>query len=530
MRLLRFDNAILNAWHRSRVSDTIADFGGLDQRLIAAENCFSVMENMSDNLYPAISTRPKRGAFEQTFTKPKGILYKNGLFYIDGTNAYYKGTQRFTVTDTDKKIIGMGAYIVVFPDGKIFNTADGTVENIKVSYTQSSSATIAPLSDGSAYTKITITGIGNTFKQGDAVTVSGCTNSNLNGTKIIASADTNYIVLVGQSTSTTTQASGIRIERKLPDMDYVVERDNRIWGCSSANHEIYSCKLGDPKNWYAYESGADMAYAVTVGSDGDFTGIAKYSNFCLFFKEATIHILRGNRPANYSLTEKALPGIKSGCDRSVQVIDEILYYVGIDGVYAFNGAVPEKISYNITDTISDAVSSTYKGKLYISCKLNNNQRIIVYDPKTRIWDVENDDVFKFADVSDGMLHYVDGSNRLTSIEGSRSETVEFNLESVDITNGSFDQKFVSKIRINLWMEADAELSTFIKYDDEPMWDRKTYIRSTHHKTFNVPIIPRRCGKYKIRLSGKGHVKILGMIKEVEMGSEMNGSIQRRNRQ
>lgn len=46
-----------------------------------------------------------------------------------------------------------------------------------------------------------------------------------------------------------TQTGEVRVERICPEMDFVVEKDNRLWGCSSADHETYCCKLGDPTNW-----------------------------------------------------------------------------------------------------------------------------------------------------------------------------------------------------------------------------------------------------------------------------------------
>lgn len=62
------------------------------------------------------------------------------------------------------------------------------------------------------------------------------------------------------------------MERRIPDMEFLTECDNRVWGCSSKENVIYSCKLGDPTNWYSYRGIAADSYAVTVGTDGAFTG------------------------------------------------------------------------------------------------------------------------------------------------------------------------------------------------------------------------------------------------------------------
>ena len=114
----------------NRASSITDRFLGVNQNMITSRGEWAAMKNMSDQHYPAISTRPARGTVEKTFENPKGIFYKNGLFYIDGTKAYYKDKEVFTVTDGDKKLVGIGAYICVFPDHIIFNTFTGTVDHM----------------------------------------------------------------------------------------------------------------------------------------------------------------------------------------------------------------------------------------------------------------------------------------------------------------------------------------------------------------------------------------------------------------
>lgn len=525
MRFSLIDASSIRSIEASRYTNSVTTFRGLNQNLAIGDGEWSDMKNMSDHLYPSIATRRPRGVSELTIASPKALMHKNGLFYIDGTKAYYKGTERFTVSDTDKLIVGMGAYIVVFPDGIMYNTFTNETEYMAASMNQSGTVTFAPLSKGSVYTKITATGIHNKFKKGDNVEISGCTNSSYNGTHIIIDAGTNFIVISGSLDTQFTQASGLKFERKIPSLDFVCERDNRLWGCSTENHEVYCCKVGDPKNWYSYETGADMAWAATVGSDGDFTACTKFSTYCLFFKENTVHILRGDKPSNFSLSEKALPGVRTGCSRSVLSINDTLYYVGRNGIYSFDGAIPQKISDNIKGDISDAVASQYESKYYLSCKLDGVQKLIVYDPKTHIFDIEDDTEFKFADYSDGMLWYIGRENSLAKIYGDKNEVIDWFLEADDLSVMSLDMKYVSKIKLNLWLKTNTEVNVSMKFDDDPMWYKKGYIRATKNKTYTIPVNPMRCTKYCIRIEGKGQAIIMGMSTQIEQGSELNGSLQ-----
>jgi hypothetical protein len=307
-------------------------------------------------------------------------------------------------------------------------------------------------------------------------------------------------------------------------MDFVCERDNRLWGCSSANHEVYCCKLGDPKNWYNYESEANNAWAATVGSDGDFTGVSKYGTYLIFFKEQSFHILRGEKPSNFSLLEKDQPGVRTGCDKSIITIQQTLYYVGNDGVYQYTGSIPQKISRNITQEIKDAVACQFENKLFLSCKLGGIQKLLVYDPETSIWDIEDDTAFQFAEYSGGKLHYVGSDNKLREIYGDETQDIDWYLESGDLNGGSIDQKYVARIKLNLWLPVGSEFHIFIKYDDGPMWERKGMIRCTKNKTYTFTFNPKRCAKYRLRFEGKGQMKLLGMSQEIEKGSEVNGNI------
>ena len=670
----------------------VGAFKGLNENLVNGTNEFASMKNMSDRFYPAIATRAPRGTTLRSFTTPNGLFYKNHLFYVDGTTCYYDGTavSGLTVTNGRKQIVGMGAYICIFPDKKIFNTATGEVTTIETSYTQSGTITFKELSTDSVFTKISATniqnfvkqydgveiagvnddsfkldggpvtktiteigsgyivvtasiqntftgdceilassssmringdgiqdkfkandevkvigcidtalnvkdakvtskgtgyivvnkafpakthtqsgtmtfepyysgsdktkisggGLGTKFSEGDVVTIAGCSSSAYNTSKTVLQAGTNYILVDGtlsasftQASGITitrtkykaddiivkrtafTQASGITIKRKCQDMDFVCEHNNRLWGCNSLTHEVYASKLGDPTNWNCYEGLSTDSYTVTVGSDGDFTGCISHSGYVLFFKENSIHVMFGAKPANFQLNSKNMPGVRKGCEDSLQVVAETLYYVGRNGVYAYDGAVPLKISQGITEEITDARASQQDGLYYLSCLKGGQQTLLTYDPKYQIWDVEDDAKFKFATYGDGALYYIDAENKLTTITGESDETIWWSMESGDLTESALDQKYISKAQFNFLLEAGAEANIYFRYDDDPLWEKKGTIYSTKRNTYTLPIIARRCNRFRWKIEGKGQMKLFAMAINVEGGSEQNGSIQ-----
>lgn len=543
----------LNRANRARLKVT-GTFGGWNANLVVQDNEFADMMNMSDRFYPAIGTREPRG--EQLYTVPNyhGLIHKNGLFWVSGGTAYYNNTQVGTLEDSDKQLVGMGAYIVVWPDKKVYNTADGTWTNVEKTYS-ASQVTLAPFSKDSAFTCIYASGIADAFEQYDAVTITGFTGdyADLNATKVIQDKGTDisrgqYIVVtyaatmpvdtdataadaveaaeIGRTPRTIYQDSvtitmTLGLSRTAPDMDFICESGNRIWGCSSDTHEIYASKLGDPTNWNSFEGIATDSYASTVGTDGNFTGCIGHLGNVLFFKERTIHRLIGTKPANFQLTSAGVAGVRAGCERSLQIINETLYYVGRDGIYSYDGSVPYSISNNFGEVrLQDAVSCQYKSRLYLSASDGDQYRLYVFDPQTQIWMIEDGARFMYAAYGDGNLYYITPGGTLTTIAADGEFEQEWHLESGDIREMSISNKYISKLLFNVWLSRGSVMNVYIKWDDGPLWEHKGQISSEFNRTYTLPIIPKRCNKFRYRLEGKGTFKLLALGRYIEDGSEV----------
>ena len=498
----------------------IGTFKGLNKNLVVSGNEFSDMKNISPRFYPAIGTRLPRGEILDTITNANGLYHKNGLFWISGTQAFYKGNQVGTVTAGQKQLAGMGAYIIIFPDKIAFNTYSGSWNQMAVNFTPSGNITFAPLTEGSAFTKITATGIHQQFNKNDGVQISGCSDAQFNTTKIITEIGTNYIVVTGAITTSFTN-TGIRFSRNVPDMDFICEANNRLWGCSSAAHEIYGSKLGDPLNFNCFEGISTDSYAASIGTDGDFTGICSHLGYVLFFKENAIHKMFGNKPSSFQLNSYNMPGVMAGCDRSVKVVDETLYFVGRNGVYAYDGSTPICISKCFGDMrLSDAIASQQNSKYYVSANDGSGYRMYVYDTKNDIWDIEDELRFRQECYGDGTLYYIDTDGNLSTITGDREEDLEWFLESGDIVDETIEHKYISKLEFNFWLDRKSAVNVYVKWDDEKIWERKGTISTEWNRTYTLPIIPQRCQKFRFRLEGKGAFKLLGIGRYIEGGSEV----------
>lgn len=421
--------------------------------------------------------------------------------------------------------------------------------------------------EGSNLTRIYADDLGDSFSTGDVVTISNAVKTNdddedvyesiYNGSFEVKQAGTNFIMIevstdrkriqpkpeTGQTglsivrtsfvqsgvtvkrKSMTITGTYVQVRRKSPDMDFVCEHGNRLWGCSSANHEIYACKLGDPTNWSCYEGISTDSYTVTVGSDGDFTGCASHMGYVLFFKEQSISVMYGDKPSNYQLSTRQMPGVRAGCEKSLCVVNETLYYVGRNGVYQYDGAAPKKISDNILSDLSAAVAGHQDGKYYLSCQKDGAWTLLVYDPRYQIWDAEDNTLFQFTTNYEGKLYIITWTGILKTITGDDTTLFEWSIESGDLRENRLEQKWISKALFNLWLDVGSEANIYFQFDEDPLWHRAYTVHSVVGKTYNIPIVPQRCSRFRWKIEGRGQAKLLAMGITVEGGSEINGSIQ-----
>lgn len=571
----------LDDYSSNKKREMISEFRGYNHGSRIPNNEFWDMNNVCGDAYPLIKPRKKR-ALVRTFAKPNGLYAHEKLCWIDGTDFFYDGVKRGTVEDSPKQLVGMGAYILIFPDKKFYNTNTGEFGSMtnKTTASGSVSATLCRL-DGTAYSnytvsatapanptdgalwidtsetphvlkqystsygmwssvattyvKITASGIGEGFAEYDGVTISGMQNSALNGEFVLYGAGNDYVIVTAIIDAVATQTGGLVIERKVPDMDYVTESNNRLWGCSSENHEIYACALGDPKNWSRYLGIATDSYAVTVGTPGEFTGCITHLGYVLFFKEDVIHKIYGNKPSNFQLSDTICRGVQKGSEKSLVIVNETLYYKARQDVCAYNSALPASISEQFGDVqYRDAVAGASGSKYYISMRDHTGTpAIFVYDEVRGMWHKEDEVHATYFAALGAELYFINKSdNGLYSVGGSMEaaytddtavieQPFEWFLQTGDIGLDSPDNKYISKMQFRMEVGEKSLVRIQVQYDQElEEWEEVYRMNFTRKRSFTVPILPRRCDTMRLRISGYGDFLLYSITKTIEQGSDL----------
>lgn len=525
----------------------VSQFAGINENIIISDSEFSSLMNISLEDFPIIKSCDRK---TKIYDNENIVIetYKNGMVRLiksvfknqfslgfeyshktegGGRETIYKDIDYSSKT----RLIEMGAYIVIFPQKLVFNTHTKEMKAMEKTVVTTRNCTFEPTIRSirtSSFTKIISDELD--FNRYDSVEISGCNDNSFNTTKVILEKGSNYIIVTGLISASFTQGAGLTLKRKVPDMDYVCCHNNRLFGCSSKNHEIYASRLGDPFNFNNFEGISTDSYVASVGTNGDFTACVSYLGSVYFFKENTIHKLFGDKPSNFAIKDYEQKGVIKGADTSLAVIKDTLYYKGREGIYAYDGVTPTLISKNIKNWKFENFACKYKDRYYIGLSKEDKRCMGAYYPEIRSWSIE-DIAMNFAYVDednsfgiyDGKSMYELGDFNL-STDGEKKQHIDngfkWYLESGDLLENSLNEKYMSKLAFYFSLELGSLVHIYLKYDDEAVWQKVGSLYGRGKKISSIPINLRRHSKVRYRLEGKNEFKLMAIEKYIEEGSEL----------
>ena len=336
------------------------------------------------------------------------------------------------------------------------------------------------------------------------------------------------------------------IKRDIPDMDIVTEWNNRLWGANSRDNTIYACKLGDPKNWQYYQGTALDSYYAQQGTDGDWTGVAPYSGHLVFFKESSMCKIYGTSPQNYQITNAECYGVEKGSRRSVVTINDTVFYKSQIGIMAYDGSIPMCISEKFNKEFRNVVGGTEGTKYYASIQTKaDGYELMVLDIDKAIWHKEDSVRMRDTCTVNNRMYFIEhedaellcsenlmasdylmmGSSDvagrvLISNPQNPSETYD-GLESRAVF-GPIDEyieehKIFSKMSLRLIIHTGTALSVYIKMNEGDWELVKSFAPAETHGEV-IPIVPRRCDRYSIKIEATGNYELKSMTRRVRKGT------------
>ena len=306
-----------------------------------------------------------------------------------------------------------------------------------------------------------------------------------------------------------SKLGSLHIERKCPDLDYVCEYNNRLWGCNSKTNEILASKLGDPTNWHYYQATSMDSFAASQGTDGKWTGCGVYSNHLLFFKEECIHKVYGSTPSTFQIQTQTANGVQEGSDRSVVIIDDLVLYLSKIGWMAYTGDTPELISGKLGEAGYSYAVAGADGKKYYCSALNNetgDYDVLVFDTETGFWLQEDNTKARDFCNYQGRLMFISDANKIVMIGAGDEQNIEWSAVFGEFDEVIEDKKVISKLKMRLTMSGGSSLNIYIKIDGGS-WELVNHFAHDSERAVVVPIVPRRCDRYSVKLTGVGRCRI-----------------------
>jgi len=501
-------------------------FQGLNHNEGAGDGELFRMKNLCSDWFPLLATRPKRRLYK-TLEKPNGLYAWEKLCWADGTSFYYNGVKKGDVADSRKNFAAINGYIIIAPDMKYYNIYDDSFGSLEVSTTQD-----VTFKDGTLYgeaaTRNTIQAAGvnwaDWFRPGDAISITGSTNNNLSA--IIREIDGEEMRFYEYS-FTNGSDTGVSITREVPTLKFVIENENRLWGCNDTT--IFVSKLGDPFNFNVFDGLDTDSYAADTGSAGNFTGAISFMGYPTFFKERKIYKVYGSVPSNFEVLGSSTLGLAEGSGGSLAIAGERLLYLNRNGMCMFTGGIPTPVSRAFgRERYKNAVAGSDGLKYWVSMQdMSLKWHLFCYDSQRGQWHEEDETELVGTAYSDGNLYLLsaDGKMWITGNiqdppESEEEEDFEWEAEFTDYVDDSPDKKDLRKLLIRMDLDEGAECEVWLQLDSDGEWfqPQDGKLEDETKRSYYLAIIPRRADHYRLKLKGLGGCRVYSITREISIGS------------
>ena len=557
-------------------------FGGYRHTARVGSGEWYDMQNLTASHYPTLATRAPRGLYA-TPKAARGLGRFDTLLYVDGTELVvsdYRVPLSLFDDGTPKKLTRMGAYVIVMPDKRYVNLADlSDFGEIEAHVTVSDARVYPCRSDGAAYDRVVVSpgapaapeegesvawidtastprvlceysaamatwlplehpylciaaaGVGAPFSAGDGVRFSGLPDA-LDGNYTLQECTRDALVICGALCEEQTIAS-LTLAREMPDLDFVVEAGNRLWGCrygvgadGKVINELYASALGDFRNWNVFEGSAADAYIVGVGTDGAFTGAITYQGVPIFFKEHYMHRVGGSYPANFQVVTAACEGVKEGSDESVVDLGDALIYHADGGIYLYDGSLPVCVSEALGDArFTQAAAGALGRTYYVSMRerATGAWHLFTFDVSRGVWHREDNCHARAFTRVGSTLYFLDGEGRILTTEQGTLPAAEarvpFFAETGVIGLDTPAASYLSRLHLRFTMARGARVTVSVQYDSTGAFHELYTTKASGTRGVTAVLRPRRADHLRLRIEGEGEVKLHALTTFVEGGSD-----------
>ena len=210
------------------------------------------------------------------------------------------------------------------------------------------------------------------------------------------------------------------------------------------------------------------------------------------------------------------------------MLNETLYYLSPDGVMAWDGSIPVKVSAALDAgrlaNVRLAVGGALDGRYYLHLARDSSSgtevRLLVYDTERGLWHEE--DVCSYEMTSTGGQLYLWDGTALWAVDPSRESdwqttagvesTIPFELVTGEIGMDSPEERYLSRLTLRLDAARRTHLTVELSYDGGPWEQAAALTLEGPRKNCDLALVPRRCSSLRMRLRGSGQLTLRSLAR------------------
>ena len=335
---------------------------------------------------------------------------------------------------------------------------------------------------------------------GQEVIISGSTK-NGNNIKATVASITDTMIVFDKEFSTCNENPGneIVITPAIPDFDYAVITDGRMFGADNKNHRFMISNEDTPLIFYINEKSKTEAWQHKINEQVMGMVIIKDNVVC--FTESGGFKILGTNALNFAVSRIASGGVKTGKENSLVCDGETAFYMSVKGIMKYSKGSDIRISSPLpekTDVFSAAVNHGY----YL---INSSDRIWVYDNTAmKWWSEDSCDEFKLF--SYGGETYIAHKNVIYCYTGESGE-VEWELKTAELPKEIGEDVKPAYLKLEATSTGGCEIEVFLRCRGASCWEKISADYFTGEKALKIPLKKYLCSGFFLKLKGSGQIEI-----------------------
>ena len=312
-----------------------------------------------------------------------------------------------------------------------------------------------------------------------------------------------------QAFDTASSRTIKHIYKKIPYMSQLALHKGRLWGANPNGEYVYASSIENLFDFLSFDGLSSDSAFLESSSQGGYLGVVSCGDALVTAKKNELEAIYGELPNEFAVG-KSYNGCGCADIDSCVVIDNVLYFLGNDGFYMWNGSKPQLISKKLNTKYKGAFSFT-DGTHYFASSESDKCENLVFDPRYGVWHKEDENKICGAFSYDGGVYLLIGGTIYKTDSGN--EKPKWFAQSVRYFFDETDLKRINELWLKVMLDKDSKITVYASCGSGA-WvrclDSLTSRHDNEFKTIRVPVRLDEGDFWRYRIEGSGKCCIMGL--------------------